>query len=248
VKVDFAFLLPAYVLDSALLPANDTERLHVLAKFQLLDARSERILDEVVTIAARLFRVSNAMLSIIEENTVLLKAPYNLPVRIERIPRHQSLCAATILEESPVVYEDLQVQSSPLIDTSLIAELGLHFYAGQNLRSMEGHNLGSLCLLDGPPRLFSPAERTLLTHLGGVVMALLELRRVLGITADSSFKLWQPIYDIIGTLLRRLENVADLAATLDAPGPYALPDHLAREASGLAHIVEIHVRAAVTRV
>ncbi|MDO7876602.1 GAF domain-containing protein [Hymenobacter sp. ASUV-10] len=235
-------------MDPALLPANDTERLHTLAKFQLLDARSERILDEVVTIAARLFRVSNAMLSIIEENTVLLKAPYNLPMRIERIPRHQSLCAATILEEGPVVFEDLQVKSSPLIDTSLIAELGLHFYAGQNLRSMEGHNLGSLCILDGPPRQFSPAERTLLTHLGGVVMALLELRRVLGLTADSSFKLWQPIYDIIGTLLRRLENVADLAATLDAPGPYSLPDHLARDASGLAHIVEIHVRAAVARV
>ncbi|WP_125932576.1 hypothetical protein [Hymenobacter glacialis] len=81
---------------SSLIPADDAARLHALERYQLLDARSEKVLDEIVAATARLFGVSNAMLSIVEKDEVLVKAPYNLPVAIERIPRAQSLCSATI--------------------------------------------------------------------------------------------------------------------------------------------------------
>ena len=148
----------------SLIPADDAARLRALERYQLLDARNEKVLDEVVAATARLFRVSNAMLSIVEEDKVLLKAPYNLPAGVERIPRNQSLCSATILQDDTAVFEDLEKASAPGINISLIQQLGLHFYAGHNLRTPDGHNIGSLCLLDGPPREFASAERTLLAH------------------------------------------------------------------------------------
>jgi len=91
----------------SLIPANDAARLHTLESYQLLDARREKVLDDVVAATARLFGASNAMLSIIEKDEVLVKAPYNLPVAIERIPRGQSLCSATILQHETAVFEDL---------------------------------------------------------------------------------------------------------------------------------------------
>jgi GAF domain-containing protein len=235
-------------LDPSLLPPDETARLAALARYRLLDARSERVLDEVVAIAARLFRVTNAMLSIVEENTVLLKAPYQLPVDIERIPRHQSLCSATILQPGGVVYDDLSKNSDPRIDISLVQQLGMSFYAGHTLHTADGYHLGAICLFDDGPRSFSPAERLLLAHFGGVVMALLELRLALGADADTSFQLWEPIYGVIGSLLRRLEAVADQADHTTHRRPYTLPDQLAREASGVAHMVELHIRAAEARV
>ena len=96
------------------------------------------------------------MLSLMEGNTVLLKAPYNLPLPIERLPREQSLCSATILQNDTAVFEDLKQNSAPGVDISLI--LQLHFYAGHNLRTPEGYNIGTLYLFDGrlTPQVAAP--------------------------------------------------------------------------------------------
>ena len=177
-----------------LIPANDPARLRALERYKLLDARREKILDDVVAITARLFRVSNAMLSIVEESQVLIKAPYNLPVDIERIPREQSLCSATILQSETAVFEDLTQNSAPGVDISLILQMGLRFYAGHNLRTPDGHNIGTLCLFDGTPRPFPAAERQLLGQLAGLVMHMLELRRVLGPQSGLTAMLWETIY------------------------------------------------------
>ena len=43
-----------YNIPNSLIPANDAARLRALKDYQLLDARSEKILDEVVAASARL--------------------------------------------------------------------------------------------------------------------------------------------------------------------------------------------------
>ena len=198
-------------LPAHLLPPDEAARQAALARYQILDARSEALLDEVVALAARLFGVSNAMLSIVEDSTVLVKAAYNLPVPVERIPRHHSLCTATILGAETVVYENLALASAPGIDIGLMQQLGLHFYAGHNLRTPDGFAVGTLCLYDGPPRAFLTPERALLAVLADVVMRLLELRRVLGAQHETSFGLWEPVYQVIGKQLGRLTALAHAA-------------------------------------
>ena len=208
-------------IPNRLIPANDAARLRALSRYELLDARREKILDEVVAATARLFRVSNAMLSIVEETTVLLKASYNLPVDLERVPREQSLCSATILQGDAAVFEDVSQRAAPGVDVSLILQLGLHFYAGHNLRTPDGHNIGTLCLFDGPPRQFRPAERHLLGQLAGLVMHLLELRRTLGPHSGFTALLWETIYQAMS------EQLADLAALAERDVPATGPGQLA---------------------
>ena len=213
-------LLPSALttLFSSLLPADEAARLRALERYQLLDARRETILDEVVAATAQLFRVSNAMLSIVEETKVLVKAPYNLPVAIERIPREQSICSATILQDETAVFEDLNQGGAPGVDTSLILQLGLRFYAGHNLRTSDGYNIGTLCLFDGAPRCFPAAERHLLGQLAGLVMHLLELRRILGPHSGLTATLWESIYramsEQLATLLALAEQTKPVAGHL----------------------------------
>ncbi|GAA3982227.1 hypothetical protein GCM10022407_29360 [Hymenobacter antarcticus] len=231
---------------TSLIPADDAARLHALEGYQLLDARSEKVLDDVVAATARLFGVSNAMLSIVEKDEVLVKAPYNLPVTIERIPRAQSLCSATILQDETAVFEDLNQASAPDVDVSLVQQLGLSFYAGHNLRTPDGYNIGTLCLYDGPPRQFSEPEQALLATLAGLVMRLLELRRTLGAHAESTAVLWEPVYRAVGGQLARLTALAE--RTTPPGGPVQLTAAEAREAAGIVGIIDQIVAATLKRV
>lgn len=213
-------------LFSSLIPADDAARLRALERYQLLDARRETILDEVVATTAQLFRVSNAMLSIVEGAKVLMKASVSLPLATERIPRAQSLCSATILQDETAVFEDLSQGGAPGVDASLVLQLGLSFYAGHNLRTPDGHNIGTLCLFDGAPRRFPSTERHLLGQLAGLVMHLLELRRTLGPHSGITAILWDSIYRAMS------EQLAALLALAKRAGPAAkqLCPAVAREA------------------
>ena len=230
-------------LPNILLPADDAARLQALSRYQLLDAHREQILDDVVAATARLFSVSTAMLSIVEKDQVLVKAPYNLPVPIERVPREQSLCSSTILQHDTAVFEDLAQKSAPGVDISLILQLGLHFYAGHNLRTPEGYNIGTLCLFDGPPRHFPPAERHLLAQLAALVMRLLELRRIMGPHSGLTALLWDTIYRSMSEQLAALSNLAWDSASAASP----LAPAVAREAGSIVANLDQLVTATMRR-
>jgi hypothetical protein len=239
-------LLALTALLNSLIPAHDAVRLSALERYQLLDARRERILDDVVAVTAQLFRVSNAMLSIVEGTEVLIKAPYNLPIDIERIPRQQSLCSATILQDETAVFEDLEQGAAPGVDISLILQLGLHFYAGHNLRTPDGHNIGTLCLYDGPPRQFPPAERHLLGQFASLIMHLLELRRVLGPHSGLTAMLWGTIYRAMSEQLAGLTTLAK--HSLPATGTVQLTPQATEQASTIVASLDQFVAATLRRV
>ena len=234
------------LLPDSLIPADDAARLQALECYQLLDARSEKVLDEEVAATARLFRVSNALLSIVEKDEVLIKAPYNLPVAIERIPRVQSLCSATILREGTSVFEDLSRASAPGVDISLVQQLGMNFYAGHGLRTSDGYNIGSLCLYNGAPRLFTPAECSLLGTLAGLIMHLLELRRILGAHADTTAGLWETVYKVVGEQLARLTALVERTAPTSATE--SLSASVVQEAEAIVAVINQFVAAALRRI
>ncbi|MDO7852825.1 GAF domain-containing protein [Hymenobacter convexus] len=229
---------------ASLIPANEDARLKALDRYQLLDARSEKVLDDVVATTASLFRVSNAMLSIVEKDTVLVKAPYNLPAPIERVPREQSICSAAILQDDTTVFEDVEKTGVPGVDLTLVRQMGLHFYAGHRLRTPDGLNLGTLCLLDGPPRQFTPSERTLLSRLAGMVMRLLELRRTLGAHAGATSSLWEIVYRAIS---EQLERLAALTQRARPAASRQLSPAVALEASAIVSIIDQFLASTLQR-
>ena len=71
------YLLPNSLssVPASLIPTNDAARLQALAGYKVLDARSEKILDDVVAATAQLFGVSNAMLSLIKRQRSAGESP-----------------------------------------------------------------------------------------------------------------------------------------------------------------------------
>jgi hypothetical protein len=232
-------------LPNFLLPADDEARLRALERYQVLDARREKILDDVVAATAQLFRVSNAMLSMVEETQVLVKAPYNLPTEVSRFPRAQSLCSATILQSDTAILEDINQGGAPGVDISLMEQMGLRFYAGHSLRTPDGYNIGTLCLVDDTPRSFPPAERHLLSQLADLVMHLLELRRILGPHSPLTSMLWGTVYGAMSEQLACLTALAERA--VPTSGPYLLTSARARQASVIVASLDQFVTATLRR-
>jgi formate hydrogenlyase transcriptional activator len=67
---------------------------------------------------------------------------------------------------------DVRALANPLVAEGF----GLRFYAAAPLRTHDGFNLGTLCIIDRKPRDLSPFEAELLTKLAALVMDQMELR------------------------------------------------------------------------
>jgi sigma-B regulation protein RsbU (phosphoserine phosphatase) len=79
-------------------------------------------------------------------------------------------------------------------------ELGLRFYAGMPLTTVDGHNLGTLCVIDRQPRTVTEEELATLRDLAAVVMDQLELRLTAQRTVSRQAALRRHAEDMAGAL------------------------------------------------
>ena len=149
------------------LPPDETRRLQVLLDLNLLDTGPEERFERIVRLAARLFEVPVAMVSLIDAERAWFKA--RVGVEEHEIPRQVSFCAHTILQDDVFVVEDARADES-FADNPLVA--GPHqvrFCASLPVPAADGSRIGTLCLVDRAPRSFSDEQRTLLRDLGALV-------------------------------------------------------------------------------
>ena len=93
-----------------------------------------------------------------------------------QIGRDPGLCASAIMSPDPHVVLDARTDPRTLANPLVAGEFGLRFYAGVPLRTEDGHNLGTLCVIDREPRPVSQDQIEDLKDLASVVMDQLELR------------------------------------------------------------------------
>ncbi|MEO7118373.1 MAG: LuxR C-terminal-related transcriptional regulator, partial [Candidatus Limnocylindrales bacterium] len=92
------------------------------------------------------------------------------------VGRDDGLCASAIIEDATWVVEDATVHPRALANPLVAGELGLRFYAGAPLRTHDGYNLGTLCVIDLVPRTFSREQAKVLEGLADIVVQELEFR------------------------------------------------------------------------
>lgn len=157
------------------IPHNDEVRLEAVRRYGILDTPPDGTFDRITALAAKIFNVPIALVTIVDEDRIWFKSRYGLD-SVAEIPRDPGLCASAICQGDPYVveraHEDPRSMSNPLV----AGEFGLQFYAGAQLRTHDGHNLGTLCLLDHEPREFGESDRNTLATLADIVVADLELR------------------------------------------------------------------------
>lgn len=160
--------------DPTLIPANEEERLAAVRRYDVLDSPADGAFDRVTRLAARHFGVPISIVSIVDTDRIWFKSHHG--VDVDEIGRDPGLCASAILGDKPWVVENAEVDPRTMANPLVAGELGLRFYAGAPLRTGDGYNLGTLCVIDQEPREFSSEDAEVLSEMAEVVVDELELR------------------------------------------------------------------------
>ncbi|KAF8591093.1 hypothetical protein K439DRAFT_1656912 [Ramaria rubella] len=159
-------------------PPNEWERQKALYKFNIVHTAKDANFDRIALLAKLVFNAKICLISLIDADEQWLKSEFGLGR--ECSPRDESLCGHTILQDSnePLVIldtnQDWRFAKNPFVAKHPFAR----FYAGAPLRTAEGFNIGSLCIIDSEPRSeFGPRQRHTLKEFAAIVMRELELWR-----------------------------------------------------------------------
>ena len=156
-------------------PPNELDRLAAVRRYDILDTPPDGAFDRVAVIAARLFNVPIAIISIVDEDRIWFKSHHGL--ELEQIGRDPGLCASAILQNDVYSIIDATTDPRTLANPLVAGEFGLRFYAAAPLRTYDGFNLGTICVIDFQPRQsLSEVEKSTLQDLAAIVIDELELR------------------------------------------------------------------------
>ena len=145
-------------------PADEVERLTALYALNVLDTPPEDRFDRITRLAASLFQVPLAYVSFVDQDRQWFKSTCGFSMT--ETARDTSFCGHTILRHELVVIPDTQADVRFADNPFVLGEPYIRFYAGYPLTTLEGYNVGTLCLLDQQPRDLAEDECRLLTDLG----------------------------------------------------------------------------------
>jgi adenylate cyclase len=193
-------------------PPQEEARVLSLRSLRLLDTPPEERFDRIVRLAAKIFGVPIAYISLVEEDRQWLKARQGL-CQVET-SREQSFCGYAILQEGIMVVADAQMDSRFKDNPMVTGEPYVRFYAGRPLRSLEGYNVGSLCLMGKNPRTLDESEQELLHQLAELV--------------EHEFHLLD-VVQAQSLLLKSQQELAEEKKKTDSLLRNILPEHVALE-------------------
>jgi PAS domain S-box-containing protein len=156
-------------------PAQESERQEALRRYKVLDTPPEESFDRLTRLAAQLFGVPVALISLIDADRQWHKSCYGFDAR--ELSREVSFCAHNLVEDDVMVVQDALADARFAHNPLVTADPNVRFYAGAPLITPGGYTLGSLCVLDVTPRTFAAAQQAQLRDLAAMVMDELDLRR-----------------------------------------------------------------------
>jgi two-component sensor histidine kinase len=163
-----------YAIQPSIIPADEAERIAAVRRYDILDTPPDGAFDRITAIAARRFNVPIAIVSIVDTDRIWFKSHHGLDVG--EIGRDAGLCASAILKSDPHILLNAETDPNALANPLVAGAFGLRFYAGVPLRTGDGFNLGTLCVIDRTPRPITEDQIADLQDLASVVMDQIELR------------------------------------------------------------------------
>jgi CheY-like chemotaxis protein len=156
------------------LPQNESSRLESLRSFRVLGASCEQVFDDIARLAALICDTPVAVIAFIDEQRVWFKA--KIGFELDEIPRDGSFCAYAILQSDLLIVQD-PPSDERFMNSFLVKQIGIQFYAGIPLVTDDAHPLGALAVMDRVPHLLTEEQSDSLCILARRTMRELELRR-----------------------------------------------------------------------
>lgn len=151
----------------------EERRLAALHSYDILDTPPEPQFDRIARIAAELLQMPISLVTLIDSTRQWFKARHGLDM--VETPRSAAFCNQAIEGNDIMVVEDA-LDDRRFADNPLVtAAPNIRFYAGAPLRTKQGFNLGTLCVIDRKPRNISERQQHILEDLAAIVVDELEL-------------------------------------------------------------------------
>ncbi|NNM00984.1 MAG: sensor domain-containing diguanylate cyclase, partial [Gammaproteobacteria bacterium] len=188
-------------------PENEAARLEELHSLNILDTDPEERFDRLTRLAARLFDVPIALVSLVDEERQWFKSCVGLDAK--ETSRAISFCGHAIMGNEIFLVQDASADTR-FADNPLVTDApAIRFYAGRPLRGTTGNMLGTLCLIDQQSHDFCEDDAALLNDLARMAeqeLAAVELATMDELTLLSNRRGFKTLAMNALSLCRRLER------------------------------------------
>ena len=153
-------------------------RLAALHDAALLDSPPAESFDRLARLAARVVNAPVALVSAIDRDRQFFKSCLGLPepwATRRETPLSHSFCQHVVAAREPVIVSDAR-KDERLLDNLAIRDLGVIAYLGVPLITREGHAVGTLCVIDHQPRIWTPDEISLVKDVASAVVTEITMR------------------------------------------------------------------------
>lgn len=162
---------------TAKLKANDEHgRLAALKRYQILDTAPEVEFEDIISLVKTVLNAPIVAISLIDSDRQWFKAISGIDAT--ETPRSIAFCDHTIRHDVPLNIGDATRDSRFANNPLVTGAPGVRCYLGVPLRSPDGYNIGSLCVLGDTPRVFTDAEVEVLQSFASLIVSQMELRLV----------------------------------------------------------------------
>jgi phosphoribosyl 1,2-cyclic phosphodiesterase/DNA-binding response OmpR family regulator len=145
----------------------EKERLAALRSLNLLDTEAEERFDRYTRIAAALFDVPVALVTLVDEDRQWFKSC--IGTQECETSREVSFCAHALKQHEVMVVPDALADPRFADNPIVVGGPRIRFYAGAPLHLPGGHCVGTLCIIDHRPRQITNEQVKLLEDLGKLV-------------------------------------------------------------------------------
>jgi two-component sensor histidine kinase len=205
-------------------------------RYDILDTPPDGVFDRVTALAARRFNVPISIVSIVDNDRIWFKSHHGLSVN--QIGREPGLCASAILSPEPHILLDASVDPRSLANPLVASDFGLRFYVGVPLRTSDGFNLGTLCIIDKEPRPIDQAQIDELKDLAALVMDQMELRLSARIAVEQARILAREIDHRVMNSLQFISGMLSMQSRSASPTDAAA--QLKTAADRVAAVARVH--------
>lgn len=153
----------------------EEDRINALKRYEILDTPPDGSFDRITALAAKMFNMPIALITLVDHDRIWFKSKSGLE-DVSQIDRAPGLCASAIFSKEVYLVENAVEDPRTLSNPLVCGEFGLRFYAAAPLRTHDGHNLGTLCIIDKNQRYINREQMEMLQGMAGIVIDEMELR------------------------------------------------------------------------
>jgi len=150
---------------------NELERLKAVNRFLALKISREDELNEIVKYAAEICDTPMAAIILLDDDTQYIL--FGVGIKTKQTSRKGALSNHVILQDDVFMIPDAALDRR-FANNSIRDDFDAQFYAGAPLRTQDGYNLGSLCVIDNKPNHLSDIQKKMLAVLSRQVIHILD--------------------------------------------------------------------------